>query len=437
MVPTSGWKPISFVLVMFTAILRTSASKSSLAGRTGSTVVSSIDGLTALTLDTATASLQSLRLGSLTVPLDSQTSGIHLTLGGVTVAATGPSPVARPLPNGGVAFTASTTAFGNHTAAVQQTFVPGLNGSIEWTLEINGTSPGLWSPSIDVGLRAGSGLNLSEWGLWAPWNAGRCVESLGPALCSGCADASSHFPLQPVPAMCLGAADTYAYGSDVSVPLISLVSPLHDASVSLGLAPTENIINTAHPAVTTDAVGGGRGLGVSFQEGYRVGTSAAPLRLVFNIIGARGCTRDVLGRYSTLHAEVFTPPNHNVHYRASGMGSYAGTQGPLTQEVDGAPLLDTLQSTGYKVNWDATFWWPYIMHIAPTLRPSVPGGYNNATELWGSSFDPVRTDPAAATTCAPLRMHVLPRSCQILARCSNSLTLDATADVDLTLSECR
>ena len=62
-------------------------------------------------------------------------------------------------------------------------------------------------------------------------------------------------------------------------------------------------------------------------------------------------------------------------------------QGPLTQLADGVPLLDTLRRTGYVVNWDATFWWPYIMMIAPTLRPSVPGVYDNATELWGSSFD--------------------------------------------------
>ena len=94
-------------------------------------------------------------------------------------------------------------------------------------------------------------------------------------------------------------------------------------------------------------------------------------------------------RYSRRHSEVFVPPNSNVHYRASGMGSYTGMQGPLTQLADGVPLLDTLKRTGYTVNWDATFWWPYIMMIAPTLRPSVPGVYDNATELWGSSFDKV------------------------------------------------
>jgi hypothetical protein len=52
--------------------------------------------------------------------------------------------------------------------------------------------------------------------------------------------------------------------------------------------------------------------------------------------------------------------------------------------VDGAPLITTMQEVGYAVNWDATFWWPYIMMIAPTIA-----GPNNETVLWGSSFDKV------------------------------------------------
>ena len=45
---------------------------------------------------------------------------------------------------------------------------------------------------------------------------------------------------------------------------------------------------------------------------------------------------------------------------------------------------ETMQNAGYAVNWDATFWWPYIMMIAPTI--TVPF---NRTELWGSAFDQV------------------------------------------------
>ena len=65
----------------------------------------------------------------------------------------------------------------------------------------------------------------------------------------------------------------------------------------------------------------------------------------------------MLGKYVARHNEYFYPPNINVHYRSSGMGSYAATQGPLDQIVDGAPLNLTIAATGYAVNWDATFWW--------------------------------------------------------------------------------
>ncbi len=56
--------------------------------------------------------------------------------------------------------------------------------------------------------------------------------------------------------------------------------------------------------------------------------------------------------------------------------------------------MDTLRHVGYKVNWDATFWWPYIMQIAPTIASnnsssSSSGGSSssNFTELWGSALD--------------------------------------------------
>lgn len=45
---------------------------------------------------------------------------------------------------------------------------------------------------------------------------------------------------------------------------------------------------------------------------------------------------------------------------------------------------ETMKDVGYTVNWDATFWWPYIMMIAPTIA-----GPDNHTELWGSSYDKV------------------------------------------------
>lgn len=236
--------------------------------------------------------------------------------------------------------------------------------------------------------------NLTNWAVWAPWSAATCDATL-PG-CGECAT-SGFYPLAAMPTPCFGASPhAFTYGTDVSVPLIALVSSSSDVSITLGVSPTDNLISVAPPVLSTDYASGGRSIAARFAPGYRIGSGAVPLRLTANIGGGRGCTRDVLGRYSDFHSDVFTPPNPNVHYRASGMGSYAGTQGALTQLVDGAPMLDTFELTGYTVNWDATFWWPYIMQIAPSLRPSIPGNYSNQTERWGSSFDKVRY---RATVC--------------------------------------
>jgi hypothetical protein len=135
----------------------------------------------------------------------------------------------------------------------------------------------------------------------------------------------------------------------------------------------------------------------------------APVVLTFHITGSKADPRHVLQLYANdLHPQYFSAPNENVHTRASGMGAYAATQGSLSQPVDGMPLIDTMKQVGFAVNWDATFWWPYIMMIAPTIasggsdstgrgvesnmnisqrRDNNADTASNFTELWGSSLD--------------------------------------------------
>jgi hypothetical protein len=151
----------------------------------------------------------------------------------------------------------------------------------------------------------------------------------------------------------------------VSVPLAALLDTASDTAVTLSVAPAPNLISVTDMQMTTMMA---RSVGVAFGPGYRVSSSSTGLTLTLHITASHACPLDVLSRYSSRHAEYFEPPNRNVHYRASGMGSYAATQGPLTQIVDGAPLITTMQEVGYAVNWDATFWWPYIMMIAPRVK---------------------------------------------------------------------
>ena len=135
------------------------------------------------------------------------------------------------------------------------------------------------------------------------------------------------------------------------MPLVALLDNESDTSVSLSAAPAANLLQLATVATSLGHVAQ-PSLGVAFAAAYRVSASTPAITLSFHIAGGQACPRDVLRMYSTRHAEAFDPPNSNVHYRASGMGSYAATQPPLTQMVDGAPLIKTLNTVGYKVNWD-------------------------------------------------------------------------------------
>lgn len=368
-----------------------------------SRVVTSLDGVTKLTLDGASGGLTSIAIRGVPVQLAPAGSGIWLD----GALATGAGSSYSPIVGGGVQFVRGMT-FGpkqQHTAEVVEKFIPAESGAIEWSLVIKGTSPKMFAPAINVslGVMAVDGRNWSS--VWAPWAAPGCDASAGRE-CENCDGRGS--PLEAQPLHCFARKSyplaSYSYGSGTSIPLVAMLDSAADVALSLSAAPATNLLQSADIATSFGGETQRPTLGVAFAAAYRVSSTTPALTLRFHIAGGQACTRDVLRLYSTRDQEVFEPPNRNVHYRASGMGSYAATQPPLTQAVDGAPLIDTLRTVGYKVNWDgepapyrtacnsqltlwcrwitATFWWPYIMMIAPTIAKP-----NNFTEPWGSSFD--------------------------------------------------
>ena len=315
---------------------------------------------------------------------------------------------------------------GNKTAAVVQVFEADAAGSIAWTVSLQDveSEPGpLWSPSFTVGYSVNEAI-IATRSVWLPWDKAQCTSA--PSLAAaGCCEATYcggfGSPFSPVPATCMiQSAGTnshnslqmelngfeYAYGSSASIPLVAVLdsesacpatwnsnSTASGTGIVLALAPAENIIQVASPTMyirptTSQDETSSFSFGVQFGPGYRLGGNSPPIVLRFNLFGSAACSRDVVRRYSSvLNPQFFQPPNANVHFRASGMGSYAATQGSLNQLVDGQPLINTLEAVGYKVNWDATFWWPYIMMLAPTIASNASNPGSNFSELWGSAFD--------------------------------------------------
>lgn len=239
---------------------------------------------------------------------------------------------------------------GNHTATLTESIVPVGKDALAWTLTMNGTSARMWSPSISAVLEAAPAAKAGR-KLWLPWSRARCAATPAAGcnesetVCNGYAS-----PLEPVSVGCLtekvvaygygtggGIGGTYGYGTGqgVSIPLAAMLDTLSDTAFTFSVAPAANLLAVTKMQMLTSA----SSVGVAFGPGYRVSSSSMGLSLTLHITSSHACPRDVLSRYSSRHAEYFVPPNRNVHYRASGMGSYAATQGPLDQMVDGSPLM--------------------------------------------------------------------------------------------------
>ena len=274
--------------------------------------VASLDGATKLTLGTAGAPLALAIHGGAALSLTA--SGIELD----GQLASSNASKATPLPGGGVSF-ARQAFFGatrQHAATVTETFRPAASGAVEWSVTVKGTSAKRWAPTVRVSL--GLAADGSRWAMWAPWSAPGC--SATGSGCEGCDGRGSH--LAPQPLRCFAKPATYSYGSTTSIPLVSLHDNLTDSSITLSAAPAANLLQLANLA-TSGGLSAGKqpSMGIDFAAAYRVSSDTPAFTLTFHIAGGQACPRDVLRLYTTRHLEVFDPPNMNVHYRGSGMGS--------------------------------------------------------------------------------------------------------------------
>eukprot|EP01052_Picozoa_sp_SAG31_P010228 SAG31_NODE_554_length_14181_cov_22.378000_3_plen_824_part_00 len=363
----------------------------------GDITVASTDGSTAVELS-AEGKLLSVAVNGVSSAIGSA-SGIALGLGKqsasvVTNSSASQPHVQRLIPGGGVRFSRE-VVLGPHAANVSESIVPAPGGSVAWELTVQGTTPELWAPSINIALQLPTvTAGRVSRKIWLPWSSSGLKTNM-----TGCNGAGLGSPLSPLPVECFGTRKGYPYGSwvwnekdgAVSVPLIALLDENTDSAVSLSLAPAPNLLSVSDIYVFTNSGEPGgidvssQILAIAFGPSYRVSAHTAPLKLRFHISGSKACSRHILHQYANeLHPEYFLPPNSNVYYRAGGMGTYAATQGPVDQLADGSPLIDTLKHVGLTTNWDATFWFPYIMMIAPT----IDGSKDNRTELWGSDLDP-------------------------------------------------
>lgn len=232
---------------------------------------------------------------------------------------------------------------------------------VRWSVEVRGTSAD-WTAPIDLTLAwPASG----ETRIWAPW--GGYPGAVEPT--PGWVD-----PLVPLPL-----ADTqlsyggthFARSDTVSLPLVTLLETRAGFGVTLSEAPTDAMLDMV---VTTRRDGS-----ITFSHrNHRIGpgrTVRFELELLAHPCDWRAGLADLVTRYPR-----YFEPHLPLAAELAGCGAYTTYEGQLD--------VARLAAMGFRVNWKASFDFPYMgMFLPPVGReerwPRFGGGETSVAQLAG------------------------------------------------------
>ena len=274
----------------------------------------------------------------------------------------------------------------------------GRVGRVGWNLTLNGTSPVAWTAPVvlQLGLQ-GKTPDM----LWSPWGKGSPLgnttsplqpqrfETINPSdgavgiwdfggNCQRGQNWGSYIPygervisrggIPGLPGRASGIISCWHPGG-ISIPMASFLDTTSDTGVAFAFAP-RNLLEMqlrafSNKSVTfTTGASDPRGrldvdwspvdpLSPVTRPGYRF-SPHTPLHLEIDIFGATGDTRDILGSYRDAHTQYFVPKGAAIH-GISGLSTYTSFDATSAKSAD----LQRLKGLGYKLNWDAHFWFPY------------------------------------------------------------------------------
>jgi hypothetical protein len=210
--------------------------------------------------------------------------------------------------------------------------------SIGWEIEIDGPLKPTTAP-IETVL---SCADPPEMKMWVAWGDGGAVGAPGwndPLVAKPLRDTTYYYGGR-------GIADAKAMG----LPLATLLSTTDDTGLSLVLSP-EDITLDLTLSVTRQGRLAFRRSNHRLQQGRTV---RFRMDLVPHAADWRGALDWMVHRYPTL----FDPPNAAADFMA-GCGAYSAFNGPL----DTAKF----RRMAFRINWNATFDWPYIGMFLPPV----------------------------------------------------------------------
>ena len=274
------------------------------------------------------------------------------------------------LPNGGVEFRKPLSfQRGFRAATLVERFLPTAD-SVRWEIEIQGgvtrspwppfsnTEP--WGTAIETHLKWPEAKAAKFWTSWGDNLSSKIVDKMDS---SGMGWTDPTVP-QPFREMQLWYGGFYISGMGFSVPIATVIDGVNDAGVSLALSPEDALVDLR---LDTDEEGT-----LTFSRLDNKISPEKPVRFAMDLVAHEGDWRPGLGWMVKRYPDYFNPANSTAD-EVSGGGAYSAFTGDLD--------ADKFKKMAYRVNWLASFDWPYVgMYLPP-----VPEGtewkswYNKAT----------------------------------------------------------
>ncbi len=235
-------------------------------------------------------------------------------------------------------------------ATVTERFFP-TKDSVRWEIEIRGEGTP-WSTGIETRFRWPASDATRFWTSWEDPEQKRDVwrDPLVPRplanrrLWYGATRWDEDHP---------GGGYDPGHGNRFSVPLVTLAEPERGEAVSLVLSPEDPLLELS---LTTQE----DGLVVFSRNDHRISNTNL-VRFAMDLVGHAADWRGGMGWMARRYAEFFDPPSRRAD-EVAGLGAYSDWEGDLD--------VERLQRMGFRVNWKASYDFPYMGMFLPPIADS-------------------------------------------------------------------
>ncbi len=315
----------------------------------------------------------------------------------------------RKLVGGGVEYQRTVVhwATGERARLVER-FTPGA-GSVRWELSIEGEGKP-WTTAIETRL-TWPAVATNALRFWTAWDQpGRSVQDLAegwadPLVLRPLASASLSYGANPWDEV---ANSPYVIGRRFAIPLVMLAEPGRNRALSVVLSPEDRILEMTLRIRRNGAI-------TFSRRDHRI-SSDRPVKLALDLVAHEADWRASLGWMVERYPDYFNPPNPRVD-EIAGLAAYSDWEGELDKEK--------LRKMGFRVNWKASYDFPYMGMFLPPVPDDQPYtrfvkgnktsiaqlraysqrmramgfhvlNYFNVTEFGGSTGMPAQADPTLA-----------------------------------------